>query len=212
MGKMVEAEITPEQTALIVVDMQNDFCTGGSLCVSGNEEIFPIIEKLRTDAAFKARYSHVYFTRDWHPQNHCSFQSNNEGSTLFQPITLPDTGVEQVMWPDHCVQESWGAKFHEFCQPTEEDIIVSKGMDSRVDSYSGFGSHPEVTTLLADLQSKGIRKLYCVGLAYDYCVGSTAEDGAKNGFTTYLVTDATKAVAPPSSETMKARLTAAGVQ
>ena len=88
---------------------------------------------------------------------------------------------------------------------------MSKGQDSRVDSYSGFGSPPETTTLLADLQAKGVSKLYCVGLAYDYCVGSTAVDGAKNGFKTYLVTDATKSVAPASGETMKKRLVEAGV-
>ena len=89
---MVQAE--QEVAALIVVDVQNDFCTGGSLCVPDNEAIFSVIEKIRTDEAYKARYQHVYFTRDWHPQNHCSFASNNPGSTLFQPITLPDTGVE----------------------------------------------------------------------------------------------------------------------
>merc|ERR1711997_318802 len=93
--------------------------------------------------------------------------------------TLPDTGVEQVMWPDHCVQGSEGAKFHPLCQPRDTDIIVDKGTDVRVDSYSGFGS--------------------------------TAEDGAKNGFTTYLITDATKSVNPATAESMSKRLQAAGV-
>ena len=200
------------KNALIVVDVQNDFCTGGSLAVTDNEAIFPVIEKIRTDQAMKQCYSHVYFTRDWHPQNHCSFQSNNPGSTLFQPITLEDTGVVQMMWPDHCVQGSEGAKFHAQCQPVDSDIIVDKGCDPRVDSYSGFGSPPEVTTLLADLKAKGVTKLFVVGLAYDYCVGSTAEDGAKNGFETYLITDATRSVAGASAETMKQRLIQAGVK
>ena len=115
------------------------------------------------------------------------------------------------MWPDHCVQGSDGAKFHPLCQPSDTDIIVDKGTDPRVDSYSGFGSAPEVTTLLADLQAKNVTKLYCVGLAYDYCVGSTAEDGAKNGFTTYLITDATRSVNSASAEAMSKRLQAAGV-
>ena len=115
------------------------------------------------------------------------------------------------MWPDHCVQGSTGAQFHASCQPTDSDIIVSKGQDKSVDSYSGFGSLPEVTTLLADLQAKGVTKLYVVGLAYDYCVGSTACDGKKNGFTTYLVTDATKSVAAASAETMDKRVEEAGV-
>ena len=116
------------------------------------------------------------------------------------------------MWPDHCVQGTTGAEFHASCQPTDTDIIVSKGQDVRVDSYSGFGSPPEVTTLLADLQAKGVTKLYVVGLAYDYCVGSTAVDGAKNGFQTFLVTDATRSVAPPSAEAMTKRISEAGVQ
>ena len=107
------------------------------------------------------------------------------------------------MWPDHCVQGTHGAEFHDQCQTREGDIVVDKGMDVRVDSYSGFGSLPEVTTLLADLRSKNVTKLFCVGLAYDYCVGSTAVDGAKNCFKTYLVSDATRSVAPPSAEAMK---------
>ena len=109
------------------------------------------------------------------------------------------------------MQGSTGAQFHASCQPIDSDIIVSKGQEKRTDSYSGFGSPPEVTTLLADLQAKGVTKLYVVGLAYDYCVGSTAVDGKKNGFTTYLVTDATKSVAAASAETMDKRVEEAGV-
>ena len=115
------------------------------------------------------------------------------------------------MWPVHCVQGTEGAKFHARCQPIDTDIIVDKGLDPRVDSYSGFGSPPEVTTLLADLQAKGVTKLYCVGLAYDYCVGATARDGKKNGFQTYLVTDATRSVAAESAETMDKCLEDVGV-
>ena len=99
-----------------------------------------------------------------------------------------------MMWPDHCVQNTRGAEFHANCQPSASDFVVDKGCDPRVDSYSGFGSAPEVTPLLADLQAKGVKKVYCVGLAYDYCVGETAFDAAKNGFKTYLLTDATKSV------------------
>ena len=91
--------MTEKKTALIIVDMQNDFCTGGSLCVQENEATFPIINKLRKEGHF----DYVFRTRDWHPQNHASFQINNPGSKLFEKIVLPDTGVEQVMWPSHCV-------------------------------------------------------------------------------------------------------------
>ena len=196
-----------EKAALVIVDVQNDFCTGGSLCVPENEQIFEIINKLREDA----RFSHVFLTRDWHPTNHCSFHENNPGSELFKPITLPDTGMEQVMWPTHCVQDSQGAQFHKDLIRKESDIVVNKGMLDRVDSYSGFGSHPEKTTLESLLREREINTIYCVGLAYDYCVGSTAVDGAKLGFKTYLLTDATRSVAQPSHEAMDKRLQEAGV-
>ena len=188
--------------------MQNDFCTGGSLCVPKNEEIFPVIEQLRGDG-YSSQWKKVYFTRDWHPADHCSFQANHPGTELFSVITLP-TGVEQVMWPTHCVQGSKGAEFHEKCQNRGEHI-VSKGQDKTVDSYSGFGSPPEKTELLDELKKEGVTEVYCVGLAYDYCVGSTAEDAAKNGFKTFVVMDATRAVAPASAEAMKKRLDAVGV-
>ena len=103
------------------------------------------------------------------------------------------------MWPDHCVQNSHGAEFHDQCKPTESDIIVSKGTNPRVDSYSGFGQAPEVTILLEDLKAKKVTKIFVVGLAYDYCVGSTACDGKNSGFRTFLVTDATKSVAEASA-------------
>ena len=96
------------------------------------------------------------------------------------------------MWPTHCVQNTRGAEFHESVPVESDEIIVSKGMLERVDSYSGFGSPPETTTLKDELTSRGVTEVYCVGLAYDYCVGSTAVDAAKNGFKTYLLTDATK--------------------
>ena len=99
------------------------------------------------------------------------------------------------MWPTHCVQESKGAEFHPDLVRAESDILVSKGLLERVDSYSGFGSPPEKTDLSEKLKEKGVTTIYCVGLAYDYCVGSTAEDSAKEGFKTYIVMDATRSVA-----------------
>ena len=115
------------------------------------------------------------------------------------------------MWPVHCVQGTKGAEFHEKCPVQDGEVIVDKGTDKTVDSYSGFGTPPEKTILLDELKKEGITEIYCVGLAYDYCVGSTAEDGAKNGFKTYLVTDAAKSVAAATAETMKTRLDAVGV-
>ena len=102
------------------------------------------------------------------------------------------------MWPTHCVQGTKGAEFHPGVPVRDDEIIIDKGTLERVDSYSGFGTAPEVTTLKAKLDSRGVTEIYVVGLAYDYCVGSTAVDGAKNGFKTYLLTDATRSVAETS--------------
>ena len=115
------------------------------------------------------------------------------------------------MWPVHCVQETKGAEWHEKCPQLDGEKVVSKGQDKTVDSYSGFGSPPEKTDLDELLKADGITEIYCVGLAYDYCVGSTAVDGAKNGYKTYLVMDATKSVMEATAEVMKKRLDDAGV-
>ena len=195
-------------TALIIVDVQNDFCTGGSLQVADNEMIFPIVDKLRTNGSFDL----VVRTRDWHPASHASFQANNPGTQLFEMITLADTGVQQVMWPTHCVQGTHGAEFHPLCELRENEIVVDKGTLERIDSYSGFGSAPEQTTLLATLRDRNIQNVVCVGLAYDYCVGSTACDAAKHGFVTTILQDATKSVAASTAEAMTKRLEEAGVQ
>ena len=138
-------------------------------------------------------------TRDWHPANHASFQENNADTELFQSIVLPDTGVTQVMWPTHCVQNSHGAEFSAHLERHEDDVVISKGQLERTDSYSGFGTSPEKTDLADKLRAVGATHIYCVGLAYDYCVGATAADGTKEGFTTFLVSDATKSVAPVSA-------------
>ena len=111
----------------------------------------------------------------------------------------------------HCVQRSFGAKFHEKCPLFEGEKVVSKGRLERVDSYSAFGTPPETTSMLDELKLDGITELYCVGLAYDYTVGLTAIDGAKLGFKTYVLTDATRAVAEETEETMSQRLEDAGV-
>jgi nicotinamidase/pyrazinamidase len=115
------------------------------------------------------------------------------------------------MWPTHCVENSHGAQFHPDCPLTPNEIVVDKGTNDRVDSYSGFGSLPEVTNLQSLLDERHVKTIYCVGLAYDYCVGATAADGANLGYKTYLVRDATKSVAIASEEVMSHRLSQAGV-
>lgn len=143
-----------------------------------SNKIIPIINRLKEHPLFKM----VIFTRDWHPSKHVSFAANNPGTKVLQTIRLHDTGVDQVMWPVHCVQGSTGAKFHKNLNVRPNDIIVSKGTYERVDSYSGFGSLPEVTELEKILRENHIERVYCVGLAYDYCVGATALDAAARNF------------------------------
>ena len=189
--------------------MQNDFCKpDGSLAVEGSLEIIPLINQLRESDKF----DFVAMTRDWHPQNHVSFGSNHPGKDLFSLIKVPETGRDQVMWPDHCVQGSFGAEFQKDVVVKDTDIQVLKGQDQWVESYSGFGSELEDTGLAKALKEKGVGTIYCCGLAYDYCVGSTAEDGPKSGFKTYLITDAARSVAETTAVGMKERLVKAGVE
>lgn len=131
---------------------------------------------------------------------------------MFTLFKLPDTGVDQMMWPTHCVQGTTGAKFHPELIVRSSDTIVSKGTYERIDSYSGFGSYPEVTDLERILRESQIERVYCVGLAYDYCVGSTAVDAAARNFETFLIRDATRSVATESEQTMTARLNSVGVK
>jgi nicotinamidase/pyrazinamidase len=197
------------KTALVIVDVQNDFCKGGSLAVTDANSIIPLINKLRDLPVFDL----VVLTRDWHAPTHCSFAANHPGAALFSAIKLPETGVDQVMWPTHCVAGTFGAEFHTdlIINPTT-DKIVSKGQVDSVDSYSGFGSHPEKTDLESVLKQAHISTVYCVGLAFDYCVGSTAYDAFMCGFEAHVLRDATRSVAADSDQKMTERLKNIGVQ
>ena len=185
------------KSALIIVDMQNDFCEGGSLAVNGSLDIIPTINELR-----EKNFDYVVMTRDWHPQDHVSFCSNHEGQNLFSHIVVPETGRGQVMWPDHCVQGKRGAEFHPDVVVKDSDIQILKGQNKLVESYSGFGGDGEDTGLTEKLQSYGVTKVYVCGLAFDYCVGSTAESAAQAGFHTMLIQDATRSVAKETAEKM----------
>eukprot|EP00916_Digyalum_oweni_P006465 GHVL01011087.1.p1 GENE.GHVL01011087.1~~GHVL01011087.1.p1 ORF type:complete len:204 (+),score=25.45 GHVL01011087.1:27-638(+) len=157
-------------TALIIVDVQNDFCTGGSLEVPSASEIIPKINEL------KSHFSRVILTGDWHPKDHWSFACNNHAKT-FTTKKLP-TGVEQMMRPAHCVQSTEGAKFHKDLNVGAKDIIIHKGTNREWDCYSGFGHTHENTHIMDHL--KAIEKIFIVGLALDFCVRSTAEDAIKS--------------------------------
>ena len=175
--------------ALIVVDVQNDFCEGGALAVPKANEIIPYVNLLMEDST----YDEIILTQDWHPANHKSFASNN-GKKVGESIEL--NGYSQFMWPDHCVQGSFGAEFHKDLNLEKVTHIVQKGKNSEVDSYSGFQDNNQlVKTDLEDyLKFKDIELVEIVGLALDYCVKFTCLDAANAGFITCIHYKGTKAV------------------
>lgn len=196
------------KTALIIVDMQNDFMEFGSLPVTDGSKTVPVVNELRKTY----KWDMIALTSDWHPQDHMSFQVNNPGSKLYAPFEIERLGgITQVMWPVHCVQGTEGSQWHKDLVTEETDFIVRKGDNKDIEMYSGFGTEKHPTPLYEQLKSEGITQVVCVGLAYDYCVGSTAFDAAKHGFKTFLVQDATKPVAPETQKAMCQKLVDAGV-
>ena len=174
--------------AFIVVDVQNDFCPGGSLAVTDGDQVVPVINERRED------FELTVFTQDWHPRNHASFASNNPGTKPGQVIKLD--GVDQIMWPDHCVQESKGARFHADLDVRPDDPVFHKGELTEVDSYSGFLDNDQrhETGLRKFLQDKGVDEVYVAGLATDYCVKFTVLDALKFGFKTHVYRSGCRAV------------------
>lgn len=174
--------------ALLVVDAQNDFFEQGALAVPQSNEIIPLINTLRK------LFDRVIFTKDFHPATHKSFASNHFGKKMYDTILL--NGLEQVLWPDHCVQGTQGAEIHPDIVVKTDDLVVVKGTDPEVDSYSGFfdNGRRNRTTLDDVLKQAGINTLYISGLATDYCVKYTALDAVELGYKTYLIADATRAV------------------
>ena len=171
--------------ALILVDIQNDFMKGGSLEVPHAETIIPVVNKL-----LERDWDLVVATKDWHPAGHKSFASSHDGKIVFDVIDL--NGVEQILWPDHCVQETKGAELHNELHVEFINEYVVKGTNPEVDSYSGFfdNGHPPGETDLANiLDEREIDIVYIVGLATDYCVKFTALDAIALGFWTYVITD-----------------------
>lgn len=177
-----------KNSALLIVDVQNDFLPGGALAVSRGDEIIPVINSLQE------KFNFIVATQDFHPAEHGSFAANHEGKKPGEFIEL--AGLQQILWPVHCVQGSKGAEFHEGLNPIKWQAIFQKGKNPEVDSYSGFFDNARRgDTGLGDfLQNEGIMNVFVTGLAQDYCVKFTALDAVSLGFKTYLITDATKAV------------------
>ncbi|MBU1835568.1 bifunctional nicotinamidase/pyrazinamidase [Loktanella salsilacus] len=161
--------------ALIVIDMQNDFCPGGALAVTGGDDIVDGINALMAD------FQTVILTQDWHPAGHSSFASSHPGAAPMQVVDMPYG--PQVLWPDHCIQGTPGAAFHQGLR-TDGDLIIRKGYNPAIDSYSAFfeNDHTTPTGLEGYLRTRGITTLTMVGLALDFCVNYSAVDAAKLGF------------------------------
>ena len=174
--------------ALIVIDLQNDFCPGGALAVPGGDGIVQGINALMRD------FDAVVLTQDWHPAGHSSFASSHEGKSPYGVVEMPYG--PQVLWPDHCIQGSMGAKFHMELHQDRADLIIRKGYNPAIDSYSAFfeNDHETPTGLEGYLRTRGISELTMVGLALDFCVNYSAVDAARLGFDVTVREDLCRAI------------------
>jgi nicotinamidase/pyrazinamidase len=174
--------------ALIVIDVQNDFCEGGQLAVPDGSAVVPGINALMRE------FDAVVLTQDWHPAGHSSFASSHEGRTPYDVVAMPYG--DQVLWPDHCVQGTPGAAFHPGLDVTRADLILRKGFRPSVDSYSAFfeNDHRTPTGLAGYLRERGLTRITLVGLATDFCVNYSGLDGARLGFEVTVREDLTRAI------------------
>jgi nicotinamidase/pyrazinamidase len=202
--------------ALLIVDLQHDFLPGGSLAVAEGDAVIPFVSDLMNK---KGRYELIVATQDWHPPGHGSFASAHPGAKPFDLGEL--NGLEQVFWPDHCVQGQDGARIHpdimqrliSITETGQRTLIIKKGQHLEVDSYSAFfdNARRHDTGLHRALQSYEISAVDVVGLAFDYCVKFTALDAASLGYATTVLLQGTRSVDPTTVETTTAELEAAGV-
>ncbi|GAB3789419.1 bifunctional nicotinamidase/pyrazinamidase [Dyella agri] len=200
-----------ERTALIVVDVQPDFMPGGALACHEGDAIVPGIDRLLR----MRRFRHVVATQDWHPPGHASFASAHPGTQPFQQITLH--GQPQTLWPDHCVQGTPGAALHPGIDWSAADLILRKGSDPQVDSYSGFrenhgprGTRP-ATGLAGWLRERGVEDVLVCGLARNVCVLWTAQDAVVAGFKAGLLWELSRPVTPAGDDPTRAALAAQGI-
>jgi nicotinamidase/pyrazinamidase len=178
----------PDHEALIVIDIQNDFCPGGSLAVAGGDQIIEQVNGLMDE------FSCVVLTQDWHPADHTSFADNHPGAAPFSLTEMPYG--PQVLWPRHCVQGSKGAEFHPALRTDPAQLILRKGFRAGIDSYSAFFENDKTTATGLDsyLRNRGISHVTLVGLALDYCVAYSAVDAAKLGYGVTVLESACRAI------------------
>ena len=177
-----------DNDVLIVVDVQNDFCPGGALAVPRSDEVVPIVNRMA------ARFRNVVLTQDWHPRNHSSFASSHPGRQPFE--TIAAAYGSQVLWPDHCVQETPGAALHKDLHIPHAGLVLRKGLHRAIDSYSAFYENDRATPtgLVGYLRARGVRRVFLAGLAFDFCVRYSAEDAHREGFEVLVIEDACRGI------------------
>jgi nicotinamidase/pyrazinamidase len=193
--------------ALVVIDLQNDFCPGGALAVAGGSEIVPIVNSLIE------QFDHVVMTQDWHPAGHSSFASSHPGKQPFETVEMP-YGT-QTLWPDHCIQGTHGAMFHSGLRWDKGQIVIRKGFRAAIDSYSAFyeNDHSTPTGLGGYLKERDIGRVTLCGLATDFCVAFSAIDARKHGLDVTVRLDACRGIdLGGSMDAMMGQMTAAGVK
>lgn len=177
-----------DRDVLLVIDVQNDFCPGGALAVPGGDEVVPVIN------ALARRFAQVVLTQDWHPSGHLSFASSHPGRRPFELVQL--SYGPQVLWPDHCVQASAGAALHAGLDVPHAGLVLRKGCDRAIDSYSAFYENDRTTPtgLSGYLRQRGCGRVVLCGLATDFCVRYSAEDALRDGFDAVVVEDACRGI------------------
>jgi len=195
------------EQALVIVDVQNDFCPGGALAVNGGDEIVPLINELSKG------FDHIILTQDWHPAGHSSFASSHKGRRPFETIMMPYG--DQTLWPDHCIQGTDGAAFHPWLNWTKAELVVRKGFHMGIDSYSTFYENDRKTPtgLAGYLGERRIGHVTLAGLATDYCVAYSALDAISHGFKVTVRLDCCRAIdLGGSMQRMTVRMRDAGVR
>lgn len=177
-----------ESDVLLIVDVQNDFCRGGALEVPDGDEVVAPINRLAE------RFRHVVLTQDWHPAGHLSFASSHPGRKPLDTIIV--AYGPQILWPDHCVQGTFGAEFHAALQVPHAELVLRKGYDRAIDSYSAFyeNDHLTPTGLAGYLRERGLTRVFIAGLAFDFCVRYSAEDACRVGLGAVIVEDACRGI------------------
>ncbi|WP_282605325.1 bifunctional nicotinamidase/pyrazinamidase [Pelagibius sp. Alg239-R121] len=200
--------ITPLETdLLLVIDVQYDFCPGGGLAVADGDAVVPEVNRIARD------FAHVLITQDWHPAGHSSFASSHEGAAPFSQFSMPYGA--QTLWPDHCVQGTRGAELHDGLELPQAEMMIRKGYRTEIDSYSAFFENDQKTPtgLAGYLRERGFQRVFCVGLATDFCVRFSAVDARKQGFEATVIESACRAIDLEGSlAAAKSEMTGLGVE